>query len=214
MNSISFDKDSFKSQLQEAIKKRLLPIFQGSEIKNLLQQQAISLKDLFANSQEYDAIKGNLVGQFGFTPAEVNNLDRILTLMVPDNDITYKTIESVGGVWWAMLEWVNYNKLKSHSYAQHELTRIDPVSGIVTVTSIVSWIQWLEEGISVADHAYMRANRFNRANSRSEVGLMCNQPGFTFVIPPSRIFERLGYVGGKLIESNLRKGLGILVRGS
>ena len=133
MNSISFDKDSFKSQLQEAIKKRLLPIFQGSEIKNLLQQQAISLKDLFANSQEYDAIKGNLVGQFGFTPAEVNNLDRILTLMVPDNDITYKTIESVGGVWWAMLEWVNYNKLKSHSYAQHELTRIDPVSGIVTV---------------------------------------------------------------------------------
>ena len=105
MNSISFDKDSFKFQLQEAIKKRLLPIFQGSEIKNLLQQQAISLKDLFANSQEYDAIKGNLVGQFGFTPAEVNNLDRILTLMVPDNDITYKTIESVGGVWWAMLEW-------------------------------------------------------------------------------------------------------------
>jgi hypothetical protein len=156
-------------QIKKVATKKMGRIFDSSQSKSLLQEQAEVLKDFFAKSPEFAAIKTSLVGEFGFTPAEIANLDRILTLLVPDNDIT-KT----------------------------------------SITDIVSWIEWLEDGVTIRGFQFFKPNFTNIARSRSGEGLMREIPGSLFKIEPSRIFQKIEKNIKKL--SILKKGFGLVVK--
>jgi hypothetical protein len=110
-----------------------------------------------------------------------------------------------------ILDWVDYDKLKTHEYAQHALTKLDRDGTVVGVTDIVSWVEWLEEGVTVAGYQFFRPNRANIAFSRSGEGLMRHSTGRPFVFEPTRIFEKIAKLEAASRGSFLRKGFGVVV---
>ncbi len=190
-----------------AVSKKIRPVFKKG-MPLLLKQQAEILKQSFASSTEFQELGGRLLGQFGFTPQEVSNLDRILTLLVPgDNEITFNIVK-IGNTLEAILQWVDFQKLKTHSFAQHALTKLDAQGNVIDITDVVSWVEWLENGVSIAGYQFFRpAGRFSKF-SRSGEGLMREKAG-TFVLKPTRVFERTGR-GAK--KNFLKKGFGLLVK--
>jgi hypothetical protein len=197
-------------QIKKVATKKMGRIFDSSQSKSLLQEQAEVLKDFFAKSPEFAAIKTSLVGEFGFTPAEIANLDRILTLLVPDNDITKTSTETIGSAKLLILEWVDFNRLKEHPFSQHVLTKLDSTGRVIGITDIVSWIEWLEDGVTIRGFQFFKPNFTNIARSRSGEGLMREIPGSLFKIEPSRIFQKIEKNIKKL--SILKKGFGLVVK--
>lgn len=201
------NKQELEFQIQKAIKRKMDLVFDDG--KKLLIEQAKVYRDKFANSTEYQNIKTKFVGEFGFTPQEVAGLDRILDLMIPgNNDITISFFDKVGTSQFLILEWVDFEKLKKHPVTQHELTRLNKDGNVIGITDIISWIEWLEEGVTVAGYSFFKPNQNNVGFSRSREGLMRKAGGF-FSIEPTRILKKIES------ESNinvLKKGFGLLVK--
>ena len=199
--------------IRQAVDKRMTNIFaRGGPL--LIKQQAEILRNVFKDSPEYASIKTDMVGEFGFTSQEVGNLDRILELLVPGNSpITISDIKaSKGRPKSLMLKWVDFNQLKDHEFAQHALTRLDNTGSVTGVTDIVSWVEWLDEGVSILGFTFSDAIGQNR-RSRSGEGVMQQQKGGSFTIQPSRVFERIADLGARPGGLNIiKKGFGIIAK--
>jgi len=198
------NKDNLQNQIRKAIDRKMDKIMQGA--KELLEEQARVYRDKFANSQEYQNIKDKMRGEFGFTDEEVAGLDRILELMVPsNNDVTVSFFDNKGNI---MLEWVDYNKLRDHPFAQHDLTRLNKDGSVIGITDTVSWIEWLENGETITGYQFFRPNAANLGFSRSGEGLMRVANGI-FILEPTRIFEKIANDANVDV---LRRGFGLLVK--
>lgn len=207
------------SQVKNVISLKMTKLFQSAQAKALMRSQAELLRDSFAQSSDYTAIKTNdvLIGKFGFTPRELANLDRILELMtIGSNDVT-KMIVKTTGVKSLTLEWVNYKKLIDHSYATHLLTKLDNTGKIVGITDVVSWVKWLEEGITISGFQFFRPGGIipgtggttAAIRSRSGEGLMRDIGTGFFVLRPTRILDR---IANRANDTFLRKGFKLIVR--
>ena len=208
-----------QNQIEAAVKRALLAkmkkIFTNG--KFLLDAQAEILRDIFANSEEFNALKGKLQGEFGFTDEEVRNLDRILDLMVPGaNEITVSKIKTGPGEFIMSLEWVDMKRLQAHEFAQHELTRLDETGKVVEITDIISWVEWLEDGATIKGYQFFRPSRAKSAAgidpgifSRSGQGLMKKSNSNFWTFEPTRIIERIAKAEN---GDFLKKGFGLLVK--
>lgn len=201
--------------IRRAFQEKMRRVF--TKGKFLLNEQAEILKNVFANSEEFKSIKTKFKGEFGFTDEEVANLDRILELLVPENEITVTKIKLSSGQFLMSLEWVDFAKLKAHEYAQHKLTRLDEAGQISEITDIISWVEWLEEGASIKGYQFFRPSQLRakkggadpKAFSRSGQGLMKEANSNFWTFEPRRVFERIA----KEEDGDfLKKGFGILVR--
>ena len=203
------------SAIRAAISKKMEKIFKGGG-EELMLQQAKVLRDVFANSDEFQSLKGKLKGEFGFTNEEVAKLDRILDLLLPNNEVTVSRVQTSGGKFLMQLEWVDFRKLKEHEFAQHELTRLDAMGRVVDITDVISWVEWLEEGATIRGYSFSRVRRGQgavggtdpSAFSRSGEGIM-KRSGGIWTFQPTRIFHEIANDKRNLI---LKKGFGVLVK--
>lgn len=207
---IKVDTNKIDRAIKKAIRNKMARIFRASE--ELMKLNAEVLRDTFRDSAEFRDLSGRLVGEFGFTPEEVSNLDKILELMVPGNSNITVSKLNIGKTYSFILEWVDYDKLKKHPYAQHDLTRLDRDGSIIDITATVSWVEWLEEGESIIGYRFDPVgNRgFAKKQSRSGEGLMKKTTGGgAWVFEPTGILHRIAEMeDGKL----LRRGFGLLAR--
>lgn len=196
-----------QEQVEKAIRRKMKQVFKEAE--KVFIQNANALRDTFKDSEEFRSLKGRLRGEFGFTPEEVEGLDRILELMVPGgNEITLTKI-TFGTEYSIILDWVDYAKLKEHPYAQHELTKLDGDGSVESITDVVSWVEWLEEGHSVVGYYFTRGNIVSDPYSRSGFGLMKKHPTAGWVFQPTRILESIAAAeDGKFIK----KGFGAIIK--
>jgi hypothetical protein len=208
------NQSSVESAIRRAMERKMKKVFLAG--KFLLTSQAKVLRDTFANSEEFTALKGKLKGEFGFTNEEVTNLDRILDLLVPGGEITTTKISTGPGQFLMTLEWVDFAKLKVHDFALHELTRLDETGQVIDITDIISWVEWLEEGATVRGYQFFRPSAGGAvggadpsAISRSGEGLMKKSEGDFWTFRPTRVFERIAKSES---ADFLKKGFGILVK--
>jgi hypothetical protein len=175
----------------------------------LLEQIAINLKDSIAASLEFRSLKTRLQGEFGFTDAEVQDLNRILFLLVPgfDSDITNIEIKLAANRSSAILQWVDFEKLRNHPFAQHDLTKFE--EGQFKLTRTVSWVEWLEEGVSVAGYRFFIPTGKGRKFSRSGQGLMKKTRSGFWTFEPTKLFES---TANKFNEEFARRGFGIVLQ--
>jgi len=168
--------------------------------------QAGILADEIKNSQEFQAIKTPvLIGKFGFTPQEVANLDNLFPIIGPkaDNEVTNISKVTAGKSLSAVLQWVDFERLKFHQVADHPLTKLNPQSKQFEVTGVVSWIEWWEHGMTVRGHIFIRGNVRSLPSSRSHEGLMQTRSGSMFQLHPTRIFERTGEQAGRGVADRI-----------
>lgn len=206
--------NQLESTVKKSVMNRLKKVFEKGDV--LLNEQAEVLRQVFANSEEFRSLKGKFKGEFGFTDEEVNNLDRILDLLVPgNNEITVSKIKLGPSQFIMSLDWVDFKKLAAHEYAQHELTKLSATGSVVSITDIISWVEWLEKGATIRGYQFFRPSgpagvEGKTAFSRSGEGLMKEKSGSAWTFEPTRIFERIAKEeeNGKFIK----KGFGLLVR--
>lgn len=204
------NEQQFDQALIKEIGKKMQKIVLDSE--KFLMKQADLLRDAFAGSQEFRDLSGRLVGEFGFTPEEVRNLKEILTLLVPGNNrVTTLKVTQRSSRFAAILEWVDFDKLKDHPLAQHDLTRFDPRTGQFKLTETISWVDWLENGAVVRGYNFSEVggNNPGRAFSRSGQGIMRESRSGFWNFAPTKIFDG---IGKKFSESEFRRGFGVVLR--
>lgn len=168
--------------------------------------QASFLADEVRKSQEFQALKTpTLIGKFGFTPQEVSKLDDIFPVIGPGNSNEVTSINKVtsGKKLSAVLQWVDFEKLKFHQVADHPLTKLNPRTGTFEVEGVVSWIEWWEHGVTIRGHIFTRGNVRSLPSSRSQEGLMQTRSGSVFQLHPTRIFERTGEQAGKAVADKI-----------
>lgn len=201
----------FERFLTKEITKRVGQAIRNSE--PFLMKQAELLRDKFANSEEFRAVQTRLVGEFGFTPQEVRDLQRILTLLVPgSNKVTQLKVTSRASEFAAILEWVDFDQLKTHPFAQHDLTRLDPMTGSFTLTETVSWVDWLENGQVVRGYVFNPIRTGNDPSarfSRSGRGIMQLARGGFWEFRPTKVFDKIGKT---FSESEFKRGFGAVLR--
>lgn len=206
--------NSFEREIRKEVDKIFSTAFRrGGGL--LLKNQAEVYRDLFKNSDEFRSLKTDLVGEFGFTKEEVFALDKILDLMVPEgNRITVNRIKSdIGRPKEIILDWVDFEALKTHPFAQHDLTKLDRVSNTFVVQQTVSWVEWLEEGVTITGYTFSDKTRTDKGRfSRSGQGLMrkSKKSSGNFIFRPTRVFENISRKAEDF--SILEKGLGLLLR--
>jgi len=198
-----------KQQIRMAINKKMKDVFLASE--PLLQKNAEYLRDTFKSSSEFGDLKGKLVGQFGFTPEEVAQLDRILDLLVPgSNKVTVTRTKYGQDEYSIALEWVDMSQLKAHPFAQHDLTTLDETGSVTGVTDTVSWVEWLEEGVSVIGYYFSKVPASSKSRSvanrsRSGAGLMKKSQGGVWTFQPTRVFEGIAKMeNGKFLKKGFK----------
>jgi len=186
-----------------------------NKMDDLLFKEAERLAVQLRDTPEFQELKTPmLIGQFGFTPAEVARLDDLLGVVAPsaNTEITNVKKSLSGKRKSIVLNWVDFDKLKGHQVAEHPLTRINPRDqSIIDDGQVVSWIEWWEEGVTIRGHIFTRGNQFSQPFSRSLQGLMQERSGGTFAIRPTRVFERLG-TQGQGVKKSLENAFISLVR--
>lgn len=206
---LNFRTANIDKQIRDAVSKKIVSRVVGKKMQSVFEREARLLSKAFETSSEFRDLKTKLVGEFGFTPEELDNLDNILEVL--QKDISVTRIEMISGpnVKELVLQWCNLDRLKEHPVAIHKLTQYDPEFDRFVLTDIVSWIEWLNDGVTV------RGYRFDPTNtgkySRSKQGIMKPTPGGLWTFTPTKVFERLP----ERINSgeNLRKGIGLVLRG-
>lgn len=161
----------------------------------VMQKEAERLADKIISSRSFQKLKTPaFIGRFGFTPEEVSRLDQLGPLLVgSDPDITNIKKDIKGKNKSIQLNWVDFEALKTHQVAQHPLTKLNlDTGGFEQTGTIVSWIEWWENGVTVRGHVFTRGNQFNSSRSRSGAGIMQTRTGSSFVMRPTRIFELTG----------------------
>ncbi|MHA2341936.1 MAG: hypothetical protein ACXADW_08655 [Candidatus Hodarchaeales archaeon] len=210
------NQNRLESVIKRSIKERMKRVFSQGE--SLMLGQAQILRREFENSAEFKDLKGRLIGEFGFTPEEVQKIDRLLTLLVPGgNEITVTKIQNGPNRFLMQLDWVDFEELKAHEFALHLLTKLDADGKVESITDIISWVEWLEEGATVRGYEFFRpgtgliggARGTPAVNfSRSGEGLMRRRNSGFWTFEPTRVFERIA-----LAEKGdfFKKGFGILL---
>lgn len=204
------NEQQFDQALKKEIGKKMQNIILNSD--KFLMKQADILRDQFQNSQEFRDLSGKLVGEFGFTPEEVRNLKEILTLLVPGNNrVTTLKVTQSSSKFSAILEWVDFNKLKDHPLAQHDLTRVDSQTGQFKLTETISWVDWLENGAVVRGYNFSEVggNSPGRAFSRSGKGIMRESKSGFWDFTPTKVFDS---IGKKFSEAEFKRGFGVVLR--
>lgn len=131
------------------------------------------LNNSFLNSSDFNKIKTSLVGEYGFTPEEVSSLDNIVNAMNRSSNIVDNGDSFI-------IEYVNLSTLYNQPEAQHQL------SGRSNSGEVVSWAEWLEEGVSIFGFSYSDKES---ASSRSGKGVM--EEGGSWKIRPTRAFSNI-----------------------
>jgi hypothetical protein len=211
----AFLDQNFSAKIRRAVDRKMSNVFARGNL--LLERQANILREAFASSPEFNEMKTSQLGQFGFTPEELAQLDKVLQLLVPGNhNITVSQIRTTPGrSKLLLLQWVNFEELTKHPFTQHELTRLDEQGNVIEITDVISWVEWLERGATFRGFQFFKPGGTFQGGqlslrSRSGEGLM-RKVGGVFIIEPTRIFERLG--SDRLLTlPTLQNGFGILVR--
>lgn len=211
------DPGKVEADVKKAVLAKMRRVFRRAPF--LLDQQAEILQQTFENSNEFQGLFGSERGKFGFTDQELTQLPRILKLLVPGggNQITVKRVKTQGQSLQLILDWVDFEKLKTHEFAQHVLTRLDQSGRVVGITDVVSWVEWLEEGEVFRGFQFFRPSSRTGSQgganpvafSRSGEGLMRPSQGSFFRFEPTRVFQRIAKLeNGKFF----RRGFGVLVQ--
>lgn len=208
------DLRAFETDALRIVKERVVRAI--DKLDEFMFNEAERLAEVVRNSREFRELKTPLlIGRFGFTPSEVSRLDEIFPLIGPrgNNQVTKVKKRLRARAPAIELQWVDFDKLKDHALAQHPLTRFNPDSGQFESTgTVVSWIEWWEDGVTIRGHIFTRGNQRNVEFSRSGQGLMQSRRGSFFMLQPTRIFERVGLQQAGEVTRNLDKALKRLVR--
>ncbi len=160
-----------------------------------LKLSSIFLVHKIATSPEWNELTSKLIGEFGFAPYETSKFNEALTAIIPSlNDNTaISNIEILSrpgnGIKKAILNWVDWNQLAWGDIGEHKLTHWDSKSKTFQTTSIVSWLDWLEDGVIIAGYDFEPDIPFSkRFFSRSKEGLM--KEGALWSFAPTKLFER------------------------
>lgn len=149
------------------------------------------LNTAFLNSADFRAIKGTLVGEYGFTPEEVSALDNIIDAMTRVSNKEESDYSFV-------IEYVSLSELHKQPEAAHNLF-VRPDDG-----EQVAWTRWLEEGASILGYSY---DPETSKSSRSGKGTM--EKGGGWRLRPTRAFSKLAK---KLNFKDLRGVMALAVR--
>jgi hypothetical protein len=144
----------------------------ATQARKLFQKKIEELNEAFLTSSDFKNIKTRLVGEYGFTPEEVQSLDNIVDAMTRVSNID----DSDGFV----IQYVNLRALHNQPEAQHGL------SSSSRAGEVVSWTEWLEEGVSITGHSYTAKPS---PDSRSGKGIMSE--GGAWALRPTRAFSNL-----------------------
>lgn len=174
------------------------------------------LTDEVLQSDEFQQLKTPaLIGRIGFTPEEVERLDNIEAVIAPRRSSPITNVEKdlTPGSPSITMQWVDMDRLKEHPIADHPLTRLDPQSGqFVDTGTVVSWIEWWEEGVTIRGHVFSRGNQTNQDFSRSGEGIMMERQGGLFLLRPARVFQRVGDQEARVTQRNLLKSFRRLMK--
>ncbi len=182
-----------KSKIKEIIGKKMdaaVPV-----VQDLLFKKAVEMAADIHSSPEWGELTGKLVGEFGFAPYEMQKFSEVIKMLIPLNSPVVK-LEVMAGVnnKYAILHWVDWQKLAWSDAAQHYLTHWNGKSRSFEVDQIVSWIEWLEEGITVRDYIFDdHIGPKSRFFSRSGQGLMRHAEGGLWHFAPTKLFERTAH---------------------
>jgi len=163
----------------------------------VMRKEAERLSNKVISSRSFQKLKTPaFIGRFGFTPQEVARLDQLEPLISGGDPVITNIEKNLrGNTKKIQLNWVDFEKLKKHQIAEHPLTKLTVQGnsfGFESTGTIVSWIEWWEEGVTIRGHIFTRGNQFNAAFSRSGFGLMQTRTGSMFALRPTRIFELTG----------------------
>jgi hypothetical protein len=186
----------------------------GASAKDVFFDLGDKLAKQIANSKEFLALKTTLRGAFGFTDEEISNLDKAIKLLEPfaGNNISKINAKLSGKNKSIILEWVDFEKLKNHPFAQHDLTKFNRATGQFDIlTARISWIEWLEDGATVRGYTLQEPiSAQSEQFSRSGLALMRKQPGGFWIFEPTSIFKRTAKQLNA--EKVIKKGFGVLLR--
>lgn len=202
-------------KLNSLIEKEIGNIFAETirESGDLLFKEAEILANQIEGSTEFLQLHTTLVGEFGFTPSEVQGLSDIFSLLIPgtDSKITRVKVKSSPRSSIAVLDWVDFNNLKKHPLAQHDLTRFNRKTKTWELTERVSWVEWLEEGATIRGYFFNDKAKISRRTppSRSGEGIMNKRPGGLWAFQPTKIFQK---TANKFNTNNFKKGFGLLIK--
>ena len=175
------DEDELNRKLFRIVEKKQKQLLKDFE-KYLVRQNKI-LGDKVLKAPEFRQIKGSLKGEFGFTDEQIDALNGIINTIKNDQDIT----RIVVGPDRVALEWVDFEALKAHPIAQHKLTQFNPETKQFDLEQIVSWVDWLENGLSITGYVFEEGGgKF----SRSGEGRMQKGNG-VFRLPKTKMFETI-----------------------
>ena len=199
----------FEKAIQKAVTERMDKTM--TQMKPLLSKAAEVLLNKIAGSPEFIALQTTLVGEFGFTPVEVQEITDIFPYLLPGaNDITTIEIKVSGNQRFAVLHWADFEKLAKNPFAMHELTKFNRATRQFEVQQVVSWVDWLENGVIVRGFEFIDTmDAMQQHFSRSHAGLMRPAPGGLWEFKPTKIFER---TGSSFDTTNLKQGFAALLR--
>lgn len=177
----------------------------GRRMRSVMQRQAALLSRSYVEGEDFQALKGSLVGEFGFTPEEVGQLDGVFGVLSDDPSITNIEVIVSPKLASIILNWCDYDEFAKHPVALHDLTRNVGGAGFQTIQT-VSWVEWLEKGVTVRGYEFDPTGRGKY--SRSGFGLMREGHGMWAFAPTFALEKAAGSVD---FESHLRKGLGAVL---
>lgn len=199
MNEISITN---LSKLENKIKKVMNK--KTNQLVRDLEEFLINVNELlgnrFAESKEFNEIKTSLRGEFGFTSEEVAELDEIINVIKNDKSITRIRANSNR----IILEWVDFEALKKHPAALHPLSKKQKGSNKFDVSDVVSWVDWLENGLSITGYVYKEEGK---KASRSESGVM-RRSSQTFRLRKTKVLEKLAKT---ITKTKIKAGIAVII---
>lgn len=178
----------FERQLRSAVSRRAMNATRALE--KYLFQEAVLLTGQILGSQAWSDLKGRLVGEFGFAPWEVNDLDEIVRYTIPSNKVTKLDVVVNTSHTHAILHWIDWNEFAYSAFAEHELTKRDSKTKAWKVEQIVSWVEWLEFGATIRGYEFVSPLQpRQRFFSRSGQGLMKPAEGKFWSFEPTFVFR-------------------------
>lgn len=171
--------------------------------------EAERLATALVNTDEFRRLQTPvLVGKFGFTPSEVSRLGEVANVVARDRSVTMVNKRLRGNRPKVELRWVDFDELRQHPVGDHPLTRLNPETLRFEDTgTVVSWIEWWEEGVTIRGHVFNPGNRRALQFSRSGRGIMQASAGSLFMIEPTRVFEKVAEAEGRKTRDGLEQAL-------
>lgn len=204
---VFFNNKDAELDIQFAVIQKLNRAIRSPKMRQLFEKQAEILTSLYVYSGEFQAMKTRLVGEFGFTSEELAKLEGVSKVL---NSYPITKIEIISGLNIAgiILQWCDYDLFKEHPIAMHDLTQYEPSVNAWSLTETISWVEWLEEGITVRGYRFDPTQRGKF--SRSRQGLMRPTEGGLWVFEPTNILHRVADMLN--IKKNIAQGFGLVFK--